>query len=138
MELGIDLINNLMNSDHICERAFANAAVPTVEAFYESYGKTPCFNLPERKDITLPDWTYNRLRENLFKHAKSRSQIYDYHHCMRELHAVLEYVHSCGKTTRRGLKKDSLDQDIQKELYEKLRKAFETIEGFIAKPFMLA
>jgi hypothetical protein len=137
MELGIDLINNLMNSDHVCERAFANAAVPTVEAFYEGYGDKRCFNLPERKDIDLPVWTYNDLRKNLFKHAKSRSEIYDYHHCMRELHAVLEYVHSAAPMAKSGSEKENLDKNIQEELSKKLHKAFETIEGFNAKPFML-
>ena len=137
MELGIDLINNLMSSDRVCERAFANAGVPTVEAFYERYGDSRCFNLPERKDIALPNWTYNRLRKTLFRHAKSRSQVFDYHHCMREFHSILEYVHFISRESRSQMK-EVLDKQALGELHSKLNRAFANIKRFEEKAFLLA
>lgn len=138
MELGVDLINNLMSSDRVCERAFANAAIPTVEAFYKQYGDSRCFNLPERKDIVLPNWSYNRLRRTFFTHAKSRSQVFDYHHCMREFHSVLEYVHSIGQPTRDQNMEYSLDEDVLCEIYKKLDKIIKEIPKFRNEKFLLA
>ncbi len=129
-ELSIHLINELMSSDRICERAFANAAIPTVEAFYDHYGDNPCLHFPVRRDITLPhEWTYKRLRDELFKHAKSRSQIFDYHHCIRELHSVMEYVRTLPQGTDAPL-------DSEK-LMGKLNGALDKIRGFKDKPFLL-
>lgn len=137
IELGCDLINNIMSSDRVCERAFSNAAVPTVEAFYERYGDSLCFNQPKRKDIELPNWTYNRLRNTLFIHAKSRSQIFDYHHCMRELHSVLEFVHFSERDP--GQKnKEQLSEKFEKILFEKLQAAFTNIENFKNEAFLLS
>ncbi len=90
--LAVELVNNLMSSRRICERASSCAALPTVEEFYTRYGDEPCLRLPERSDIKLPQTTYNEMRKNIFRHAKSRNQIFDYHHCMRELHAVLSRI----------------------------------------------
>lgn len=138
MELGIDLVNNLMSSDRICDRAFANSAIPTVEAFYERYGDTPCFNLPERKDIKLPDLTYNDLRDTFFENAKSRSQVFDFHHCMRELHPVLEYVHFVCQRTPSGSISHVLNKSIQNDLKDKIKNAIEQIEDFKESAFMLS
>jgi hypothetical protein len=91
-KLGIDLINNLMSSERICERAFANADIPTVEDFYTLYGESRCVNPSLRSDIRLPRTTYNQIKNEYLEHAYYRSQIYDYHHCMREFHSVLEFV----------------------------------------------
>jgi len=91
-KLGIDLINNLMSSERICERAFTNADVPTVKEFYELYGKARCINPSLRNDIQLPRTTYDDLLESYLQTAFYRSQIYDYHHCMREFHSILEMV----------------------------------------------
>ena len=91
--LGVELINKLMSSRNIADRAEKCAHVPTTEAFYSMYGKNRCINIPERTDgEKLPNITYNELRNTLFKHAKSRSQIFDFHHYMREIHAVLKYA----------------------------------------------
>ncbi|MCB9501650.1 MAG: hypothetical protein H6696_06900 [Deferribacteres bacterium] len=135
LELGCDLINNIMSSDRVCERASANAAVPTLDLFYDQYGDTCCFNHPERKDIKLPETTYNQLRTDYFKHAKSRSQIYDYHHCMREFHAVLEFIHFAERFPKPN-KDTTLDPNFQKELFAKLNTALDNIEGFGNRHFL--
>ncbi|MBN1796833.1 MAG: extracellular solute-binding protein [Sedimentisphaerales bacterium] len=91
-DLAVDLINNLMSSQKIRERAFSCAALPTVEDFYERYGSSGCFNLPERESKLLPKKAYNYIRKELFEKAKSRTDIFDYQHTIQELHSVLEYV----------------------------------------------
>ena len=63
-----------------------NAALPTVEAFYERYADLPCLRLPERQDVSLPRLTYKELRDRVFSVARSRTTIFDFRHCMRELH----------------------------------------------------
>ncbi len=74
-ELGIDLVNSLMASQKICERAFQCAGVPTVEEFYTLYGDSRCLNLPERRYETprmLSDITFSDLRRTFFANAFSR------------------------------------------------------------------
>ncbi len=93
--LGIDLINNLMSSQKVCERAFQCAAIPTVDTFYRLYKDSRCLNLPERRYYSpqmLPDTTFVGLRKTYFKHARSRSEIFDYEHCMLELHSLFQFV----------------------------------------------
>ncbi len=90
--LAIDLINNLMSSHRICERAFNAAAIPTVTAFYDEYGHIPCLEMPERKDVTINAPTYRELRDRVFKNARSRNSVFDYRHCMRDLHALVVRV----------------------------------------------
>lgn len=87
--LAIEMLNNLMSSTSICERASRGAAVPTVEEFYKRYKHIPCLTFPERNDIKPLTFTYNDLRQRIFKCARSRSSIFDYRHCMREIHSVL-------------------------------------------------
>jgi len=94
--LAVDLINNVMSSQKIADRAFACASVPTVEEFYTMYGDTRCLNIPERRDLGQPNLTFSNLRERFFGNAKSRTQVFDYRHCMREIHGVLEFVHVSG------------------------------------------
>ena len=91
--LGVDLINNLKSSRKVCERAFSCAALPTVEEFYSFYGDIECFNIPKRRDVSLPKTTFSEVREYFFRTAKTRTQVFDYRHCMRHLHAILEMVH---------------------------------------------
>lgn len=90
--LAIDLINNLMSSYKIRERAFRNAALPTVDKFYDRYKNARCLDMPERHDLTLPTISYGELREQVFKDAKSRSQMFDFTHCMAVFHSLLEYI----------------------------------------------
>jgi hypothetical protein len=90
--LGLDLINNLMSSQKICERAFSCANLPTVEEFYNLYGDNHCFNLPERWSLQLPTITFQQMRERFFKHARFRSQTFDYRHSMRGLYAILQLI----------------------------------------------
>jgi hypothetical protein len=90
MALAVDLINNMMSSHKICERAFRSAALPTVERFYHLYGKSKCLEVPERPGSMIPTTTYDDLKSKYFCSAWARDEIFDYRHCMRELHSVLE------------------------------------------------
>ncbi len=90
--LAVSLINHLMGSNAICERAARCAALPTVEEFYTRYADVPCIRMPEREDISVPTLTYQELRDRIFKVARSRRAIFDYRHCMREIHSVLTHV----------------------------------------------
>jgi hypothetical protein len=101
--LAVDLINNLMSTQRICDRALRCASVPTVEEFYEMYGRAECLDLRQRPDLKLPTLSFNRLREMLFGSAKSRTQIFDYRNCMRELHPVLHLLQGSSKVSARQL-----------------------------------
>ena len=102
--LGLDLINNLMSSQKICERAFSCAALPTVEEFYRLYGDNRCFNLPDRWDLHLPTITFQQMRDRLFRNGRFRSQAFDYRHCMRKLYAILQLVHTSPESSRMDLR----------------------------------
>jgi len=104
-KLAIDLINNLMSSRKVCERAFSCAALPTVKDFYTMYGEARCFNLPQRDSELLPDTTYKEVSDTLFQHAKSRAEIFDYRHCTREFLSVLEYVRTVRNSSPKDLGK---------------------------------
>ena len=136
MELSIDLMNEIMASDRICERAYANASIPTVEEFYNQYGDNLCFNQPVRKNIIPPKLKYEELREKLFKNAISRSQIFDYHHCIREFHSVMEYIHFSALRINPN-DKDANDKFFD-TIYEKLEGALKNIESFKERPFLVS
>lgn len=123
--LALDLINSLMSSSKICDRAFSNAALPTVEKFYERYGKVNCLNVPERPLGSIPTWTFRNVYDRIFPFAKSRSQIFDYRNCMREIHSVLESVHALRHNTPLDLTDDIL-------------RALRTITNFESKRLMLS
>ncbi len=128
LELGVDIINNLMSSERICERAFSNSELPTAEAFYKMYKDVSCINIPTVTGIKLPTLTYGELRENYFKHARSRSQVFDYHHCMRELHSVLELIR-LGKGS---------DGRVSVEVIQShVNDSFKRIKEFISKAFLM-
>ncbi len=57
------------------------------------YGAHRCLDLHERPEIAMPRTTYQTLRERYLVDACSRTTIFDYRHTMREVHAVLEYIH---------------------------------------------
>lgn len=101
------LVNHFLSSHKVWEMATAGAAVPTVEYFYfrgspvgntnstsPRYAGKRCLDIIERSDIGQPSLTYEELYNDFFPHALSRSDIFDYRHCMHELHGVLEYVRS--------------------------------------------
>ncbi|MDQ1255919.1 MAG: hypothetical protein QG656_513 [Candidatus Hydrogenedentes bacterium] len=93
MALAEDVINNLMSSQKIAERAFRGAAIPTVEEFYAMYGKTQCMDILNRAgDIVLPSETWDDFRTMFLAGVRSRTAVFDYRHCLREIHAVIEYV----------------------------------------------
>lgn len=78
--LGVDLINYLMSSHKICERAFACASLPTVERFYELYGKTRCFDVAGRSNEQLPTISFAEIKSKFLESARARSEIFDYRH----------------------------------------------------------
>jgi len=90
--LGIDLINNLMSSQKVAQRASQCAAVPTTEEFYTMYRQSRCLSMPDRRDIQLPSLTWDELRTQFLSGSRSRTAVFDYRHSMREFHAVLEFV----------------------------------------------
>ena len=90
--LATELINNLMSSQKIYDRAIAGAALPTVDKFYEGYGHIPCINLPDRDDINLPTTTFRELSERIFPIAHSRNAIFDFRHCLRLFHGLLTEI----------------------------------------------
>ena len=134
-QLGIDLINNIMSSERICERAAANVALPTAQVFYDLYGDRKCFNIPERPDIKISNVTYSDLRSDFFENARSRSQIFDYHHCMREFHSLIEYVRLGNEFYHKnGFPSPSYILELERRIDQ----IFTTIEGFVEKPFLMA
>jgi hypothetical protein len=92
LTLAIDLINNIMASMKVCERAFKGACIPTVETFYELYGNTPCLRADWRPEISLPSMSFNDLRSKYFKHARTRHSIHDLRRFAKALHAKVESV----------------------------------------------
>jgi hypothetical protein len=92
VDLGLELVNNLMSSHKVCSRAEACAAIPTVEFFYDLHGDAPCVDIPGRHGLELPRTTWNELRRRFFRGARTRHRIFDYRHTMAEVHALLQYV----------------------------------------------
>jgi hypothetical protein len=83
IELGIDLINNLMTSRKISERAVTGAALPTTEAFYRDNAQAICMET---------DRTYSEIRALFFDHAKSRMEIHQYRRVARVLSGTIRAV----------------------------------------------
>jgi hypothetical protein len=130
LELGISVINNLMSSRKIPERAFSMADLPTVEKFYKLYGDVKCFNSHRMPSERLPSVTFNDMRSGYFKNAKSRTQIFDYRHTMRELAAVIRFAHF-GAFSSCPMNDDIIpDNTFNKKVYRRLYKAFENIDNF--------
>lgn len=82
VELGIDLINNLMTARKITERALSGAALPTVQKFYEI------------TDETCPhtDRTFHEIRDDFLHNAKSRSDFANYPVVARIFSGVLRTI----------------------------------------------
>lgn len=133
LALGIDLINNLMSAQKITERAFQCAAVPTVQEFYNMYGGARCMNLPD-SDVKQPEKNWEQFKEDFFTGTKSRTAIFDYRHCMREIHAVLEWIRTAALET--GANPTPFvpsDNAIRNRIIAALR----NIEGLRNKPVLL-
>jgi hypothetical protein len=96
--LAIEIINHLMSSNAVCERAARCAALPTVEEFYKRYADVPCLRLPEREDVKIQRLTYRQLRDRFFRIAKTRRSVFDYRHCLREIHSVLTLIQHIATT----------------------------------------
>lgn len=101
--LGIDLINWLVGSQAIYDWAFSGALVPTAAEFYALYGDARCFNFTDRPTTMVPDLTFSALLEEFLKGSRSRSEIFDFRHCKRELHGLLEVVR-CSQSTPKKLR----------------------------------
>lgn len=82
-ELGVELINNLMTSRKVTERALSGAGIPTVEPFYDTWGNHICYGT---------DLTYKDLREMLYKGAQSRTAFAEYRKVARILSGALNAI----------------------------------------------
>jgi KaiC/GvpD/RAD55 family RecA-like ATPase len=116
VELGLDLINNLMTARKIAERALSGAALPTVEKFYETYGEDRCLGT---------DLTYNELRATFFQDARSRTEFEDYPRVARllsgALHAVVtnpraDVVDLLGRVFREVDPRCTLPADVREQV----------------------
>jgi hypothetical protein len=83
LELGIDLINNLMTTRKMCERALSGAELPIFERFYTSYGDTMCFGA---------DQTFSQLRQMFGHGARSRTEFANYRAVARLFYGALSAV----------------------------------------------
>jgi hypothetical protein len=90
----VEIINNLMSSQKISDRALRCAAIPTVSAFYKLYPNANCMRFPERTDLKIEPISFKDFHERFVKKAKPRTTIFDYRHCMRILHGLLEGMHA--------------------------------------------
>jgi RecA/RadA recombinase len=93
VELGIDLLNNLMTSRKVVERALSGAALPTVEKFYETCGVDICFGT---------DMTYNEIRNMFFEDCRSRSKFANYYEMAGVLAGTLRAILSNPLSERKG------------------------------------
>ena len=129
VELGIEIINNLMSSQKIRDRALECASLPTVEEFYTLYGDQNCFNLPERVQQNpdlLPRYSYNDLRRDLFVNAKSRSEIFDYERCMLEFHSLIRQIEQLARS---GID-DLRNKDFYDHIAACVDRTFDRIKSF--------
>ena len=94
-KLAVGLLNNLMSSSKVATRALSGAALPAMEKFYDIYKLDPCIYLSERlDDFQMPATNYGQLQTDFFPIARTRSDIFDYRHVMREIHGfVVELVY---------------------------------------------
>lgn len=83
LELGIEIINNLMTARKICERALSGAGLPVIETFYEKYGEVRC---------PKTDKTFNEIRDMFFKTARSRTSLQEYRTVGRIFSGALQAV----------------------------------------------
>jgi hypothetical protein len=118
--LGVELINNLMSSQKVVHRAEVCAAVPTVEFFYELYGRSRCINLPGRDQISLPEMNWEEFRHTFFRGARSRTRIFDYRHTIVELHSILELVRHTARIEGGACRPE--DAEIDAALEDALRR----------------
>lgn len=87
IDLGIELINNLMTARKITERARTGAALPTAQRFYDI----------TNEDCPYTNMSFDELRQRFFVGAKSRSDFEDYPRFARIYSAVLRTVATNSK-----------------------------------------
>jgi hypothetical protein len=83
IELGIDLLNNLLTSRKIVDLALSGAALPLVEKAYQTYGDAICYGT---------DKTFTQMRKMLFANARSRTEFYNYRKVGRVLYGALNVI----------------------------------------------
>jgi hypothetical protein len=105
VELGIDLINNLMTSRKVSERALSGAELPVLEQFYKNQGGALCPHT---------DKTFTEVREMFAADARSRTEFADYRVLGRVLHGALQVVVTNPRADVRGLLRSAL-QEIDPE-----------------------
>ena len=82
-ELGIDLINNLLTARKITDLVFSGAGLPCVSQAYQLFGDAIC---------PYTDKTFNEIREEFFKDAKSRTAFFNYRKVGRILWGALKVI----------------------------------------------
>lgn len=83
VELGIDLINNLMTARKVTERALSGVELPVLEKFYDAYGLVSCFGT---------DKTFSQMREMFAADARSRTEFAEYRKVGRILYGALQAI----------------------------------------------
>jgi hypothetical protein len=94
VELGVELVNNLMTSGKVTARALSGAGIPTLRPFYDTWGGSRCVGT---------DMTYNDIRRTFFKHARSRTDFANYRKTARILSGALHAVVSNPGANARDL-----------------------------------
>ena len=132
MKLGREIINHLMSSRKIIENAYSNAILPTTEDFYKLFKNTNCFSPLRRNNIIMPSSTYKEIRYKYFRHAQSRSQVFDYRHSMVELNTIIKYIENIAIRDRVGMEMPTtIPEYMISEIYNRISRAIEGINGLI-------
>jgi len=135
MKLGEDIINHLMSSRKITENAYSNAILPTTYDFYKLYKNSRCFNpnSNKSKNIVIPTTTYKEIQYKYFRHAQSRSQVYDIRHCMLELNTILKFIENAVMSNKpsSGDMPEELPMYLLREINHLLDHSLDAIERLI-------
>ena len=85
------------------------------------YGDVCCISVPDRPDSDkLPQDTWEDFRNKFMRGAMSRTAIFDYRHCIREFHAVLERVRNVAATA--GSARAPSESDLDKAVKDAIQR----------------
>ena len=76
--------------------------------------------------------SFNDMKKNYLHCAKSRSQIFDYEHCMLEFHTLIQFV--IAEAINKGIRDN---EDIWDELFTRVNDTFQRIKDLNRKYIML-
>ena len=106
VELGIDLINNLMSARKVTERAFSGAELPLLEEFYLSHGSIKCPHT---------DKTFKEIRDMFAKDSQDRSVFAQYRWVGRNLNAAIHTILTDPNISIENLFKESFNRIQERE-----------------------